>query len=70
MLSKTVCLLCASRRPPCDLVEILCNDTPLDPSLSLATVSTFVWKRGDDVQLYYRLKKGATVRTDGGISSA
>ena len=56
---------------PEDLVEILCNDTSLDPTLSLATVSTFVWKRGDDVQLHYRLKKGATAKAaGGGVTSA
>jgi hypothetical protein len=43
---------------------------PFKCDLQRYTVAAFVWKRGDDVQLHYRLKKGAVVKVDSGISSA
>ena len=52
-----------------DLVEIMCNSQLVSADMSLATVSAFVWKRGDDVQLQYRVKKGVKVKADDGISS-
>jgi len=37
------------------LVEILCNNQVLSPDMSLATVRTYIWKKPDDLYLYYRL---------------
>eukprot|EP00249_Psilotum_nudum_P019787 c27414_g1_i2 orf=519-2798(-) len=36
-------------------VEILCNNQVLPPDMSLATVRTYVWKKPEDLLLYYRL---------------
>ena len=49
---------------PDRLVEILCNGKALDPKMSLATVKEFVWKRGDDVQLQYRLREGVKMKAE------
>ncbi|KAG6540955.1 hypothetical protein Mapa_017676 [Marchantia paleacea] len=35
-------------------VEILCNQQVLPPEMSLATVRAYVWKKPDDLTLYYR----------------
>ena len=45
-------------------MEILCNGEALDPKMSLATVKEFVWKRGDDVQLQYRLREGVKMKAE------
>lgn len=37
------------------LVEILCNNQVLSPDMSLATVRAYIWKKPDDLYLYYRL---------------
>ena len=49
---------------PDRLVEISCNGEVLDPKMSLATVKEFVWKRGDDVQLQYRLREGVKMKAE------
>ncbi|KAL2623623.1 hypothetical protein R1flu_003828 [Riccia fluitans] len=36
------------------VVEILCNNQVLPPEMSLATVRAYVWKKPDDLTLYYR----------------
>eukprot|EP00252_Welwitschia_mirabilis_P010612 TRINITY_DN2397_c0_g1_i1.p1 TRINITY_DN2397_c0_g1~~TRINITY_DN2397_c0_g1_i1.p1 ORF type:complete len:753 (+),score=154.85 TRINITY_DN2397_c0_g1_i1:499-2757(+) len=36
-------------------VEILCNNQVLPPDMSLATVRAYVWKKPDDLYLYYRV---------------
>ena len=35
-------------------VELLCNDTTLDPNMDLRTVKSFIWKSGSDLVLHYR----------------
>ncbi|MCO5565106.1 hypothetical protein L7F22_018777 [Adiantum nelumboides] len=40
------------RRPE---VEIFCNQQLLRPEMSLATVRQYIWKKPDDLYLYYRL---------------
>jgi len=35
-------------------VELLCNDTVLDPNMDLRTVKSFIWKSGSDLVLHYR----------------
>jgi len=37
-----------------DRVELLCNDTMLDPNMDLRTVKHFIWKSGSDLVLHYR----------------
>lgn len=32
-------------------VELLCNDTTLDPNMDLRTVKSFIWKSGSDLVL-------------------
>ena len=32
---------------------ISCNGTPVGPEMSLASVQTFIWKRGEDIRLQY-----------------
>ena len=39
--------------PPCQ-VELLCNDSVLDPNSDLRTVKHFIWKSGSDLVLHYR----------------
>lgn len=36
-------------------VEILCNQQVLSPEMSLATVRQYVWKKPDDLYLFYRV---------------
>ncbi|KAI5067554.1 hypothetical protein GOP47_0018082 [Adiantum capillus-veneris] len=36
-------------------VEILCNQQLLRPEMSLATVRQYIWKKPDDLYLYYRV---------------
>lgn len=36
-------------------VEILCNQQVLPPEMSLATVRQYVWKKPDDLYLFYRI---------------
>ena len=55
---------------PDELVEIVCNGEVLDPKMSLATVKEHVWKRGDDVQLQYRLREGVKMKAEEGVASA
>lgn len=40
-----------------DWLELVCVDEVLDNDLTLATLRSFVWKRGGDVKLLYRRKK-------------
>ena len=35
-------------------VELLCNDSVLDPNSDLRTVKHFIWKSGSDLVLHYR----------------
>jgi len=35
-------------------VELLCNDTTLDPNMDLRTVKSFIWKSSSDLVLHYR----------------
>ena len=39
-------------------VELLCNDTTLDPNMDLRTVKSFIWKSGSDLVLHYRWVQG------------
>ncbi|KAJ6440794.1 WD repeat protein [Purpureocillium lavendulum] len=39
---------------PEEYLELYCNDQLLDPTMSLATIRTHVWKGGNDVVLYYK----------------
>ncbi|KAI1318451.1 hypothetical protein EDD11_006535 [Mortierella claussenii] len=41
---------------PENWLEILCNDQPLSPTMTLATIRTHYWKTGSDVVLTYRYK--------------
>eukprot|EP00898_Chlorokybus_atmophyticus_P001692 jgi/Chlat1/2523/Chrsp175S02431 len=40
-------------------IEVVCNEQVLPPDMSLATVRTYVWKRPDDLVLYYRTRRRA-----------
>ena len=40
-------------------VELLCNDTTLDPNMDLRTVKSFIWKSGSDLVLHYRCVLGS-----------
>lgn len=39
---------------PEDYLELYCNNTPVPPTMTLATVRTHVWRGGGDVLLYYK----------------
>jgi len=39
-------------------VELLCNDSVLDPNSDLRTVKHFIWKSGSDLVLHYRCGRG------------
>ncbi|EFJ15001.1 hypothetical protein SELMODRAFT_180574 [Selaginella moellendorffii] len=39
---------------PKPAIEILCNQQVLSPDMSLATVRTYIWKKPEDLCLYYR----------------
>jgi hypothetical protein len=36
-------------------VQLVCNDVVVQPHMSLATVRQYVWKKGEDVELCYRM---------------
>ncbi|CAM6097082.1 unnamed protein product [Calypogeia fissa] len=44
----------AWQQPARPVVEILCNNQVLPPDMSLATVRAYIWKKPDDLYLYYR----------------
>lgn len=49
----------AATNPRC--VEVLCNDFPLDPEMSLATARDFVWRQmGKEMVLTYRRSRSVT----------
>eukprot|EP01103_Thecamoeba_quadrilineata_P010291 TRINITY_DN2175_c0_g1_i3.p1 TRINITY_DN2175_c0_g1~~TRINITY_DN2175_c0_g1_i3.p1 ORF type:complete len:453 (-),score=74.68 TRINITY_DN2175_c0_g1_i3:54-1412(-) len=39
---------------PENYIQILCNNKEVPPEMTLATVKTFMWKSGDELQLFYR----------------
>jgi len=40
-----------------DYLEILCHNQVLSPNDDLAAIKSFVWKKGGDMELFYRRKK-------------